>query len=251
MPSPERFGLISEIRIEEPATWEDRLFVTLDVDWAHDGVVAYAAGLLEEAEVPATWFVTHDSPAVERLRANPRFELGIHPNFNFLIDAGDPRNGASAEEVVDRLLSVVPEAKSVRSHAMTQSSNLMALFSRKGLTHDSNHFVPEQSGIMLRPWWHWCDILKIPYFWEDDVRCLSPVNTPLAELVERPGLKVFDFHPIHLFLNTEAMDRYEAARPDFGAPERLLARRFDGRGTQSLLAELISLGSAAKDGVLR
>ena len=240
MASTERFGRISEIAIDDPATWEDRLFLTLDVDWAHDEVVAEAAGLLEQAGVAATWFVTHATPVLERLRANGRFELGIHPNFNFLIDRCDPRNGAGAEEVVDRLLAIVPEAKAVRSHAMTQSSNLMALFGSKGLTHDSNHFIPEQSGIALKPWRHWSGIVKVPYFWEDDVRCLSPRNTPIAELVARPGLKVFDFHPIHLFLNTETMDRYEAARPDFGDPRALLARRHAGAGTRNLLAELMA-----------
>jgi len=72
----------------------------------------------------ATWFVTHDTPLISRLRTNSKFELGIHPNFDFLIQ-GEPRNGGNAQEVVARLLEIVPEAKSVRSHSMTQSSRLL------------------------------------------------------------------------------------------------------------------------------
>ena len=45
--------------------------ITLDIDWAPDYAIDFAAGLLIEAQVRATWFVTHDSPAVERLRQHP------------------------------------------------------------------------------------------------------------------------------------------------------------------------------------
>lgn len=88
----------------------------------------------------ATWFVTHDTPLLERLRANRNYELGIHPNFNWLL-VGDQRNGANAIEVIERLMRIVPEARCVRSHSMTQSTGLLQAFSDAGLTHDANHFV--------------------------------------------------------------------------------------------------------------
>jgi hypothetical protein len=235
-----RFGLISDIDPERPETWEESVFLTLDIDWAHDTVIRDAIDLIEGFDVPATWFITHDTPMVARLRSNPRFELGIHPNFNWLLD-GDPRNGANAEEVVDRLLLLVPEARSVRSHAMTQSSNLISMFRKKGLTHDANHFIPEQSGIELKPWRHWGDVVKVPYFWEDDVHCLSAQNSSIGELVARPGLRVFDFHPIHIFLNTEDMARYEDARGCFADPGQLTERRnTEGLGARNLLVELLA-----------
>ncbi len=59
-----------------------RAAITLDVDWAPDFMIDAAAQALVDREVKATWFVTHASPAVERLREHPDlFELGIHPNF--------------------------------------------------------------------------------------------------------------------------------------------------------------------------
>lgn len=238
----ERFGLVREIDPDRPETWEGRLFLTLDIDWATDRVIEDSIELVESLGLRATWFVTHATPMVDRLRANPDFELGIHPNFNFLLE-GDPRNGANAGEVIDRLLDLVPEARSVRSHAMTQSSNLTALFRDKGLTHDANHFIPEQTGIALKPWRHWWKLVKVPYFWEDDIHCLSETNTPMAELVGRPGLRVFDFHPIHLYLNTECMSRYEGARGSFADADALLGRRnLDGPGARTLLEELARHG---------
>src|SRR5688572_12527282 len=146
------------------------MFLTFDVDWAHDEVVAASIDLVEEADVPATWFVTHDTPLLARLRANPLFEIGIHPNFLPLLN-GDPGNGANAEEILDRLLAIAPEAKSVRSHSLVQGGRLLELFRNKGLTHECNSFIPERSGIELKPWTDWFGIVRLPYFWEDDFFC--------------------------------------------------------------------------------
>lgn len=202
----------------------DKTFVTFDIDWAHDSVLIDSIEIMERAGVKATFFVTHDTPVLQRLRNNNLFELGIHPNFNFLLQ-GDFRNGATAEEVVDRLLKIVPEAKSVRSHSLTQSSRIMDLFCEKGLTHECNGFIPEQIDMALKPWVHWNGIIRIPHFWEDDISCVSMENSTIESLALRPGLRVFDFHPIHVFLNTENLSRYEVARNLANNPELLLSQR--------------------------
>ena len=67
--------------------------------------------------------------------STPMFELRIHPNSNFLL-AGETRKGATASEMIDRLIEIVPEAKDVRSHFTTQSSRLLEIFADKGSTHD-------------------------------------------------------------------------------------------------------------------
>jgi hypothetical protein len=225
--------------VDDPESWDGRIFLTLDIDWAHDTVIAHAIDIVEAADVAATWFVTHETPMLERLRANPKFELGIHPNFNFLL-GGDPRSGANADEIVDGIMAIVPEAKSVRSHSLVQSSRLLDLFSSRGLTHDANKLIPEQSGIELKPWIEWSGMTRVPYSWEDDFWCDSRSTTPMADLLARPGIRGFDFHPIHIFLNTEAMERYESVRPHFGAPERLAEARCPGRGTATMLSELLA-----------
>jgi len=238
-----RSMLIKSINPNKPSTWEDYLFLTFDIDWACDDVLAYTIDMVEEAGVYATWFVTHDTPLLERLRENPKFELGIHPNFNNIL-AGkyDPDNGKSAEQVIDKLLSIVPEARSVRSHSLTQSSKLVQLFVEKGLTHDCNYFIPHQTRINLCPWYFWNSIIKVPHFWEDDISFVCNENLDNIEvLTRRKGLKVFDFHPIHVFLNTENKERYETARLYYHSPEVLMKlRNNETFGTGDALRLLLS-----------
>ena len=119
-----QFGKIREVVPEHAETWEDRVFLTFDLDWCTDEVLEYTIELVEKAGAPATWMVTHDTPLLERLHANDRFEVGIHPNFEPLLN-GNFTKGSSAEEVVGQLLSFIPEAKTVRSHSMAQSNHLL------------------------------------------------------------------------------------------------------------------------------
>lgn len=238
-----KFGKISCIDTEQPSTWLDTTFLTFDMDWAHDEVLADTIDLVERAGISASWFVTHETPLLARLRVNPLFDIGIHPNFNHLL-MGDDRNGPNADEVVKRLLELVPDAKSVRSHSLTQNSQLLELFRLAGLTHDCNHFIPAESGISLKPWPMSNGLIRVPHLWEDDVACHSRDGRPIQELLALPGLKVFDFHPIHVFLNSEAMERYESARPLFQVPEELIKHRFEGQGTRSRLEHLLSLANA-------
>lgn len=220
-----KFSCISEISLHDTASWSKSLFLTFDIDWAADFVIERVLDVLEPLDIKATWFVTHDTPLLERMRENKNFELGIHPNFNNLLN-GNNSNGANAREVVMRLLDIVPEARSVRSHSMCQSSVLLDLFSELGLTHDCNHFIPFRSGVGCRPWQHWNRMLKIPYFWEDDIEAMQPDSFNIGSLINFSGLKVFDFHPIHVFLNTESLDRYEKSRP-FHRDKNLLIEAFN------------------------
>lgn len=235
------FSKVSLIKPENSEICSKQIFLTLDIDWACDEVLGDTIDLVEGFDVCATWFVTHDTPLITRLRENPKFELGIHPNFNFLLN-GDIRNGATIEEVVDRLLAIVPEAKAVRSHSMTQSSHILELFAAKGLTHDCNHFIPEQSQILLNSWYLWNGLIKVPYFWEDDATCIYNENASIQELIRRIGLKVFDFHPIHIFLNTENLARYENTRNIHRNPDQLIKYRYNGKGTRTMLQTLLTLG---------
>ncbi len=238
---------ISAILPEDNTTWEHRLFLTIDIDWAHDDVLADTIDLIEQADVCCTWFVTHHTPLLGRLRANPKFELGIHPNFNRLLE-GDCRNGAGARDVVARLMEIVPEARSVRSHSMMQSSIILDIFAEAGLTHDVNHFIPTIAQITTKPWRLWNGMVRVPYHWEDDVTCLyleQQMTVPeIGEIVAQHTFCVFDFHPIHVFLNTESLDRYERTRPIHYNPKELIKYRYEGYGTRNRLYALLELAEA-------
>lgn len=213
----------------------DAIVLTLDIDWACDDVLSDTIDLVESAGAPATWFITHDTPLLARLRANGGFELGIHPNFNPLLDG----SAGNAERVLDSILEIVPEAVSVRSHSMVQSSRLLELFSSRGLMFDCNHFIPAQSEITLKAWELWNGMVKVPHFWEDDVAFINGEGFDCSVLLDREGLKVFDFHPIHIFLNTEEPARYELTRNLHSDADRLRLERFSGCGTRSYFLELL------------
>ncbi|MCH2153357.1 MAG: hypothetical protein MK089_08465 [Phycisphaerales bacterium] len=232
---------ISSIDHRDPATWTDAVFLSFDIDWAHDDVLRYCIDQVQQADVAATWFVTHDTPVLEELRANPKFELGIHPNFNFLL-AGDDRNGRNAEEVIDRVMEIVPEAKSVRSHSITTSQRIIELFAARGLTHESNHYIPSNSRMDLKPWDSGKGLTVVPVVWTDATASIESNLDSLAPLARQTGLSVFNFHPIHVFLNTEDMDRYESCREDHYAPDRLINHRSQHpSGSGSMLGGLLEI----------
>ena len=239
-PSPwaARFATIGSIVPEDDSTWADRLFLTIDVDWAIDKILLETVDLLERARVAATFFITHDTPVLGKLRANPRFEIAIHPNFNFLL-SGEAARAGGADRVLAELLAIAPGSRSVRSHSMTQSSRLLDDFRRHALTHDCNHFVPARAGIELKPYRHWNGLIRVPYFWEDDVALAYGDALDTTRLRTASGLKVFDFHPIHIALNSASLESYENSRNDHRDPAALRKHVFGGPGVRTSLDGLL------------
>ena len=236
------FSRIAEIIVGDKSTWQGKVFLTFDLDWCSDEVLGYTIDLVEEAEVSATWFVTHETSLLARLQENPKFELGIHPNFNFLLNA-DFRCGKAPDEVIERFLKVVPEAVSVRSHSMTQSSKILDDFVNAGLRYDCNHFIPSSAEMAIKPWLFWDErLVRVPYHWEDDVHCLYGWVGDVSRYVNDDAINVFDFHPIHVFLNTENLNRYEKSRAnhkEVGALTEWVNR--DAFGTCDFLKALMVL----------
>lgn len=192
--------------------YDDKLFLTFDIDWASDEVLNYTIDKIEEYDIAATFFVTHRTAVLDRLRNNPKIELGIHPNFNFLLN-GDFRYGKNASEVVDYYFDIVPDAVSVRSHALVQSTLLLDLFYHRGIKYDLNLLIPHSSGIELKPIPFWRKgLIRLPYFWEDDTSIWMNNDSNVQTYLETKGLKIFDFHPIHVFLNTENLTRYDRSK---------------------------------------
>lgn len=223
--------------------------VTLDVDWAPDFVIDGVAARLIESGVKATWFVTHRSAAVERLRARPElFELGIHPNFR-----PGSTHGASEEEVLRHCLEIVPEALSMRTHSLVQSSPMLAMLrAATRVRTDVSLFLPHHPG--LQPVHLRTDsgpLLRIPFFWEDDAEMLEPAPDwkPQSLTDGVDGLKVFNFHPIHVYLNSPDMGAYcalKAASPSILELRETYAREFRHQGAGTGTAFECVLGHLAR-----
>jgi len=209
------FTQIKTIDPLQQSSWQGKIFLTFDLDWAPDYVLAHVLDILEHRTIKATLFVTHRTPLLERMRANPHLELGIHPNFNPLL-YGKPSMASDIPGVVDYFLDIVPEALSVRSHSLVQSSGVMETYHQKGIKFDCNHFIPYQSGLNMKPWPHWFKgLTKVPFCWEDDIHILYDRQMSpqwVSDLTAAPGLKVLNFHPVHVYLNSAVLDNYHNYR---------------------------------------
>jgi hypothetical protein len=234
------FGRISEIDANRPETFLGKCFITIDIDWAHDEIIKYSIELLETKGLPATWFVTHDTPLLKRIRSNPNFELGIHPNFNELL-VGSQSKGTHFKEVIQNIQRIVPEAISVRSHSLVSSERILDEFVDRRLLKVSNIFVPmNNTGCPLYPFKLWGQIDMIPHGWQDNA--MIRLNMLFQELDgwTDSSFLVVDVHPIHLFLNSECISRYEASRPHHGNPKRLIAFRNGAKGTYDAFNSLLN-----------
>ena len=56
------FGHITDIDPNDSSTWENKYFVTFDIDWAVDEILSDSIDLIEQYDIPVTWFVTHKTP---------------------------------------------------------------------------------------------------------------------------------------------------------------------------------------------
>jgi len=191
---------------------------SMDIDWAPELVIQDSLNLFEKYNVKCTLFNTHDSNVVHKSN-RALFEIGIHPNFNpSLIDG----KKIKAEETIDNILSIVPEAKGVRSHSMTSSSILLDIFKSKGILYESNQFFPYNWNI--KPYNCWTGLKKIPYNWEDDTHWLynKSYDFDILKDYQKENMIILDFHPIHVFLNTDSQQTYNKAKPYYQNPEKLL-----------------------------
>ena len=201
---------------------EPELVLTADLDWAPDAVLAHMLELLEPFGVPLSLFCTHPTALAAGL------DVGIHPN---LLQTLEPR------PVVEELLAAYPEARGIRCHALLHSSRLSTLYRELGLEYTSNYLCP---GRVVGPLHAMAGLTEVPIYLEDD-HYFSVHQEFSAEAIDldSPGLRVLNFHPVHVFLNTPGPELWDRAKVDYHKPERLARHRWKGRGTATLLLELL------------
>lgn len=208
---------------------------TSDIDWAPEEVIADTISLFAEHNAKITLFSTHRSEQILSADRN-LVEIAIHPNFNnLLFNAGSQK----PKEILNELLRIYPEAKGIRSHSLTQSSGLVNLFKSVGLLYESNTLLPYSKAI--EPYKCWTGLTRIPYNWEDDVHFTYGYDFYNDKLANNCEYKIYDFHPMHIFLNTDIENTYIKAKPYYNDYEML--RLFVNKsnvGTRDLLIKLLS-----------
>lgn len=233
-----RSEILSTIDPGEEETWRGRLFVTIDVDWAGDEILAHTVDLLRRYALKCTFFATHISPLMRSVAADSAYEIGIHPNYNDLL-AGTVPDAENASSF-GRLRALFPEASAVRCHSLVQSSRLQNEFARCGFTHECNSYIPSDAGIELRPWTLWNGLIKVPFVWADDIHLYQAGAVALPSRMKDAGVCCVAFHPIHLFLNTDCVETYERYKAGVAAggdaAEFVNCRR---RGVRDLFCRLM------------
>jgi len=220
--------------------------ITLDVDWAPDWCINYASKILIEKKIKATWFITHDSPAIKKLFKYPDlFELGIHPNFQ-----QSSTQGKDPNDVMKTLKAIIPAAVSVRTHGLVQSTSiLMMMRDNFNLLYDTSLLLYNSKEIEPHVIYtsKTMPLIRIPFFWEDDIEMYNPnpVFSFDCEKYHVDGLKIFNFHPIHIFLNSENMKNYIQCKKNLiFQKKKLLPYKNLQNGTGSFFKEIVSFISS-------
>lgn len=227
-----------------------RFHLTFDIDWAPDACIAEVAYLLDRAGVRATFLVTHACDVLADL-ARAGHRLGIHPNFLPRSSHGD-----SAADVVGHLLEIVPHASVMRTHALVQSTPLLieVLRAAPQLTLDLSTFTygfPHVGRFAFA----FDDVRmdRINYNWEDDAAFVDPEFDWSMPRFHGP-LTVFDFHPIHVALNSRDASAYRRLKGLLGSTPLWRASATDlsrarGRepGTRDFLEAVLAAGAVSTD----
>lgn len=227
------------------------VFLTVDVEWSHPQVLQELVQALDERGLPATFFCTHPGIQVGE------HERGLHPNFR---RNGQPAKAlrqrlgdeaylalddlAFAEQILNECLSFAPEARGLRTHSLFFASEWVPLYAQKGLVYDCSYLLHRHPG--LGPVAREHDLWLLPTFYMDHAEILQRhPDFGLEGLgLERPGLKIFDFHPNMVYLNVASDEHYQAARSYYHQPQRLLENRRPGAGVGSFFLRLLDWAAA-------
>ncbi len=205
---------------------------TSDIDWADEEAIAACFSVFDEFEVPLTPFVTHKSPYIEKRFTGWMQRVGVHPNF-----LEGSTHGSTTAEVCRHMQSLNPAAKFYRSHHFYSTSNVADQFKAMGYEYDSNLSLYPQPDI--RPLLHSSGLMRYPVFFGDGMWFNQFPDRDVSELIPllaTPGLKIFNFHPIHVALNTPNSAHYKAYR-ESGRPWQ--DKVADGGGTRTNLIQLL------------
>ena len=203
------------------------VLITIDIDWAPDHVVEDSLALLSAYGVSSTLFMTHLTPVVEE----HEHELAVHPHYQTL----------DLQEHLKERLNDFPRAIGARSHKFFDTYQLQPLYKKFGIKYQSNVLMHMQQNIApyyVSPW-----VLELPIFFADNVHLMF-LTCPLKGIgqmkLTHPGLKIFCFHPVHIFLNTITLKQYEAAKKYYQSPEQLIQyRQTSVYGIRDLFIELL------------
>ena len=209
--------------------------LTFDTDWMTDDTLGR---FLTEFSVPgqATFFCHDVFPSLEATR----HEVCPHP---FIADLSDWQGPLT--HLTSRLGR---PARGVRPHSCVFSHMIGVGLHELGFDYVSQAHGMYQPG--LAPFRHPWGVWELPIYYMDNMDFWMRTNWPalahepfspawIEQSLDDAGLYVFDFHPIHIALNTSSPDDYQRVKAriidEHVSPFDLT---FPGRGARTYFLEL-------------
>ena len=144
----------------ERTAMDKTIYITMDMDWANDDVLADSVSLAEQLNIPVCLFVTNDTPMLRILRQHPLYTLGIHPNF---LPQLNGQTTKSYRETMSEMLRIEKKKKIIRCHALPflpafrsgpsgiSADSSACRFSMKTMPGHWNRVTPLRNSIFLIP----------------------------------------------------------------------------------------------------
>ena len=217
--------------------------ITFDIDWAPDYVILECLELLEQANCKATFFATHNTPVNHEILTRGH-NLGIHPNF-----LPGSTQGSDVKNIVAECLTYSPNAWCMRTHSLVQSSPLLheIFASFPQLKLDVSLFM-HRSPFAHKVKWSFDGVSfgRLLYNWDDHAQ-FSAFEQDKYPVLFFGELTVFNFHPIHVFLNSSDGSEYRQLKKEhFDNPLNALSAEFVNKyrnariGTRNYLQEVLA-----------
>lgn len=205
---------------------ENMLCITIDIEWSPDELVESVVQTLNEHKVKATFFATHP------ITINGH-EISLHPNYS---------TANKYRKTITKLHNLFPNSKGVRSHRLTTDEMLLPIYKELGLVYDSGYVMMNMKNI--QPFYLEHDIVEMPIFYMDRLHFDEPrfykkgfsIN---SMDLNSAGLKVFDFHPIHIFINTNKVDLYQKAKRYYHESKLLEQFKNKNKGIGTYFSDLL------------
>jgi SAM-dependent methyltransferase len=212
--------------------------MTGDQDWASDAVIADFVDLCAGYGIRPTLFATNKSRLIDELESSGKIDLGLHPNF-----LPGSTHGSDSDSVIRHMTQMYPRARTFRSHHFVDGSGISRAFYEQGIRYDSNLCLDLQPNIV--PLRHLSGITRFPVFWNDYVHMTNRGDDWDLErympAILSPGLKVFNFHPIHVAANVPNNAYYQTIRTRTGSLSavEIEKARYQGPGVRTFLIALL------------
>ena len=204
--------------------------LTFDTDWVHQDAVEYVVSLLDKYNHRGTFFATNEYRVFKE--SSFKHEVGIHPSFNQLLSEGD----SNYKSILDHLFNMYPQARGIRSHSLTTSSLILDYSHKLGLLYDSNQYHPSGGEIFL----DYSKLYRFTHNYVDLGHLIDGTKLSLESInFSIEYLNIFDFHPIHIYLNTPDLKFYESVKKYTTHKDLKLYRNVTKRGIGDLFLDLL------------